>query len=78
MFNKEIRINNGFTEWLGENPTWGDICLIFVTAFLVTGLLIAGYFDELNKLLLWQSMLFVVVSFDIIGFAVQRIKLSTI
>jgi hypothetical protein len=77
MFNKEIIINNGFKEWLGENPTWGDICFIFGTAFLATGLLIAGFIDELRQLSLWQNILFVFISFDIIGGAVANFAVST-
>lgn len=77
MFKKEIKINNGFKEWLGENPTQGDLWYIFATAFLATGLLITCYFEELRQLQLWRSILFIIVSFDIIGGAVANFSVST-
>lgn len=77
MFSTEIKINNGFKEWLGENPTLGDIWIIFGTAFLATVLLVAGYFDELRQLPLWRSILYVIVAFDIMGGAVANFTVST-
>jgi hypothetical protein len=77
MIRKEVKINNGLKEWLGENPTWGDIGFIFGGAFLATGLLIDGYSDELRQLPLWRSILFVVVAFDIIGGAIANFSVST-
>ena len=77
MFNKEIKINNCFKEWFGENPTQGDLWLVFGTAIFATALLIIAYFDELSKLSLWKSVVFVVVSFDIIGGAVANFTVST-
>lgn len=77
MFEKEIKINNGFKEWLGENPTQRDLWYIFGTAFLATGLLIVGYFEELRQLQLWRSILFIIVSFDIVGGAVANFTVST-
>lgn len=77
MFSKEIAINNIFKEWLGEKPSLGDIYVIFGTALLTTGLLIAGYYNELSQLSLWRSILFVLVAFDILGGAVASFSVST-
>lgn len=77
MFNKEVTIKNSFKEWLGERPTRGDIYVVFGTALSATALLIAGYFDEISKLPIWKSLLFILVSFDIIGGAVANFTVST-
>lgn len=77
MFKHEIKINNGLKEWLGENPTRGDILFIFGTAFITSGLLFACYFDDLLQLPLWRTVLFMVVAFDIIGGAVANFSVST-
>jgi hypothetical protein len=77
MFEKKVRINNCFKEWLGEDPTQGDMLLVFGTSILATALLITAYFDELRSLSLWKSVVFAVVSFDIIGGAVANFTIST-
>jgi hypothetical protein len=77
MFEKKIKINNVFKEWLGESPSLGDIWGIFGGATLATGLLFFGIKSELTELPLWRSILFILVSFDIIGGAIANFTEST-
>jgi len=77
MFKKEITINNAFKEWLGEKPTWGDLLVTFGTAAIATVMLVLGNYTELAGLSLWQSILFIVVAFDIIGGCVANFTEST-
>lgn len=62
---------------LGENPKKNDQILIFSTTFLAIGVIGYFNFEELSKIPIWKSLLFLFIVLDIVAGAIANFTTSS-